>query len=292
MKQWLNSKGYYQGIFFLILMMLVSCSNDILTKYLGQRLSPFEMMFFRFLFNLLTLFPFIFIKGKSVLRTKMLSLNILRGVLGVIGFLLFIYSIIEIKLVEVVTIFWTIPLFVLVLSTVFLKEKVIASRWIATIIGFIGLSAVTLFDSGCELSFKFVYLLPIISAFVFSIQDVMIKKMVLVEEDRVTMLFYFALVATILSIIPAYMFWETPTLFELTMLFIIGTGGNLMQYLIFKAYNATDLSALSPFRYLEFCITAVLGFIFFSEIPGINVLIGAAILIPTTLYLSMTDKAR
>ena len=134
--------------------------------------------------------------------------------------------------------------------------------------------------------------LPPISALVFSIQDVMIKKMVSVEEDRLTMLFYFALVATILSIVPACLFWQTPTLFEISMLFIIGAGGNIMQYLIFKAYNATELSALSPFRYLEFCITAIFGFVFFSEIPGINVLIGAAILIPTTLYLSLTDKAK
>lgn len=290
MRNWLNSKGYYQGIVFLILMMFVSCTNDVLTKLMGQRLDPFEVMFFRFFFNLVTLVPFLLKEGAGVFKTKQLSFNIMRGVLGVIGFSLFIYSIVNIKLVEVVTIFWTIPLFVLILSMVFLHEKVTPVRWVVTMVGFLGLSAVTLIDSGNEFSFKMIYLLPIISAFVFAIQDVMIKKMVSVEESRLTMLFYFAFVASILSIIPAIYVWKTPTLYELSLLFIIGAGGNLMQYLIFKAFNATDLSALSPFRYVEFLIAAIFGAVVFGEFPGINVWIGAVILIPTTLYLSMSEK--
>ena len=286
---WLNSKGFYQGVTFLILMMFVSCLNDVITKYVGQRLHPLEMMFFRFFFNLITLVPFVLKEGKEAFKTKMLGYNIIRGVLGFIGFSLFIYSIIELKLVEVVTIFWTIPLFVLILAMIVLHEKVSPSRWIATIIGFIGLSAITIVGSGYQLEFKPIFIIPIVAAFVFAVQDVMIKRMV-ETESRLSMLFYFALVTTALGIVPAILVWQTPSLFELSMLFLIGAGGNVMQYLIFKAYNATDLSALSPFRYLEFCLTAVFGFVFFGEIPGINVIIGAAILIPTTLYLSMSEK--
>ena len=291
MFNWLNSKGYYQGIVFLMLMMLVSCMNDVITKLIGQRLHPLEMMFFRFFFNLITLLPFMVIEGRETLKTKMLGFNILRGILGFIGFSLFIYSIVELKLVEVVTIFWTIPLFVLILASIYLREKVTLNRWIATLIGFIGLSAITLIGADYTLEFRPIFIVPIVAAFVFAVQDIMIKKMVS-SENRLTMLFYFAAVTTTLGIIPAILVWKTPTCFELFMLFLIGAGGNLMQYLIFKAYNATDLSALSPFRYLEFCCTAAFGFVFFGEIPGMNVIIGAAILIPTTLYLTMNENKK
>ena len=291
MLNWLNSKGYYQGVLFLILMMLVSCMNDVVTKFLGQRLHPLEMMFFRFFFNLITLVPFLARQGLEVFKTKMLGINIVRGILGFIGFSLYIYSIIELQLVEVVTIFWTIPIFVLILALIFLHENVNMNRWIATCIGFVGLSAITLIGSGYTLEFRPVFIIPIVSAFVFAIQDIMIKKMVS-SEDHLTMLFYFASVTTVLGIVPAIMVWQTPTCFELCMLFLIGAGGNLMQYLIFKAYNATDLSALSPFRYLEFCCTAAFGFVFFGEIPGMNVIIGEVILIPTTLYLTMNENKR
>lgn len=288
---WLSSKGYAQGVFFLLIMMLVSGINDVITKFLGQHLDHLEIMFFRFFFTIVTLLPFIATKGINIFKTQMLAFNIIRGFLGFIGFSAFIYSVIHIKLVEVVTIFWTIPLFVLVLSLIFLKEKVTLTRWIATIIGFVGLTSISSFSSdNFSFSFNLIYIVPILSAFIFSIQDIMIKKMV-ATESTLTMMFYFSLVTTILSLPCALFVWKTPTIKELITLAILGAGGNLMQFFIFKAFNATDLSALAPFRYVEFLISALFGLMFFSEMPGLNVLIGAAILIPSTLYLAWNEKS-
>jgi S-adenosylmethionine uptake transporter len=106
------------------------------------------------------------------------------------------------------------------------------------------------------------------------------------------MLLYFAIVTSALTFIPALSVWQTPTLFEYSMLFLLGAGGNLIQYFIFKAFSATDLSALAPFRYVEFVFSAVFAFIFFAEIPEANVLIGAAILIPSTLYLAYSENKK
>jgi S-adenosylmethionine uptake transporter len=122
----------------------------------------------------------------------------------------------------------------------------------------------------------------------FAVQDVMIKKIVDVE-NRVTMLLYFALVTSAISLIPALMVWKTPTPYEYFMLLLLGAGGNLIQYFIFKSYSATDLSALSPFRYIEFLFSAYFAFVFFGEVPGGNVLIGALILIPSTFYLAYSE---
>lgn len=292
--KWLSKKGYAQGIFFLFIMMFVSGINDVITKAVGQRLPPMEIMFFRFFFTLITLVPFIFKLGNSVFRTKMLSLNILRGILGFAGFSAFIYSVIHLKLVEVVTIFWTIPLFILVLSKIFLHEAVSLNRWLATIIGFAGLTSISIFSStelSAEISFNYLYLIPIASAFVFSIQDIMIKKMI-ISEHPITMMFYFSIITTILCLPFALYVWETPTSYELAGLFFLGIGGNAMQYFIFKAFSATDVSALAPFRYVEFLISALFGIIFFREFPGTNVIVGATILIPSTLYLVYSEKVK
>jgi drug/metabolite transporter (DMT)-like permease len=193
--------------------------------------------------------------------------------------------------VEVVTIFWTVPLFVIVLSIFFLGENVSLLRWVATIVGFFGLSFITLYDYDAAVSLKLLYLAPIASAFLFAVQDVMIKKIVH-SESRITMLLYFALIACVLSIIPALLVWKNPTTFEYSMLFLLGVGGNLIQFFIFKAFDATELSALSPFRYVEFLFSAFFAFIFFAETPGMNILIGALILIPSTLYLACSETQR
>lgn len=291
MLNFLNQKGYYQGVIFLLLMMVTSCANDVIAKYIGQRLDPIEVIFFRFFFSFITLFPFILTKGMTIFKTSQLKINVMRGVLGAISFYLYTYSIINLQIVEVVTILWTIPLFCLVLSVFFLNESVNITRWCATGIGFFGLAFITLYDSGVSFSLKLIYIVPAASAFLFAIQDVMIKKMV-DKENRVTMLLYFSMVTSVLTFIPALYIWKTPTGFELLMLLFYGLFANVMQYFIFKAFEATDLSALAPYRYVEFIFSALAGFIFFLELPGTNVFIGAAILIPSTLYLAYSENKK
>jgi S-adenosylmethionine uptake transporter len=291
MLKFLASKGYRQGIFFLLLMMIVSCANDVITKHIGQRLDVVEVIFFRFFFSLVTMLPFIINRGTKVFKTSLLTFNLMRGVLGAVSFYLYAYSIMRLQIVEVVTILWTIPLFVLILSIFFLKESVNATRWCATIVGFVGLAFITLYDSEVSFSLKFLYFIPAAAAFLFAVQDVMIKKMVDDNCDSVTMLLYFSIVTTVLSVFPMIYVWKTPTLFELTMLALYGLFANLMQYFIFRAFNATDLSALAPFRYVEFLLSSVAGFLFFQEVPRLNVLIGACILIPSTLYLAYNENS-
>jgi S-adenosylmethionine uptake transporter len=285
----LSKKGYYNGLFFFIMVMIVSCMQDIIVKFMGLRLDALQVIFFRFLFGFITLLPFVLARGKAVFKTKQLGFNIVRGILGAISLFLYTYSVIRLPLVEVVTILWTIPLFVLILSILFLGEEVSFARWTATIIGFVGLSFITLYNSEASFSLKLLYLVPISSSFLFAAQDVMIKK-IIDNEKRTTMLLYFALVASAITFIPALFVWKTPTAFEYSMLFLLGAGGNLIQYFMFKAFSATDLSALAPFRYIEFLFSAFFAFTFFAEIPGLNVLIGAIILIPSTLYLVYSEK--
>ena len=283
---------YWQGIMFFFCQMFVSCINDIISKFMGQRLSAFEVTFFRFFFGLITLLPFVIAQGKSAFKTNQFFLNIVRGIFGAVSFFLYIYSVIKLPLAEVVTILWTIPLFSLILSKIFLRENVTSFRWIATLIGFIGLTVVTTLNPDNEFRFNILYCIPIGAAFLFALQDILIKKMVKAEESRVTMLFYFALITSIVTFPSACKVWLTPTLFELTILFLLGLGGNLIQYFIFKAFSLVDVSAVAPYRYLELLISAFLAFIFFLEIPGKNVYIGALILIPCTFYLGYSENRR
>ncbi len=288
----MNLNKYWMGITFFFLQMIVSCANDIISKFMGQRLDAIEVTFFRFFFGLVTLIPFMVGKGTRIFKTKQLSLNVIRGILGALSFFLYIDAIISLPLAEVVIILWTIPLFSLILSMTFLKENISTFRWIATIIGFVGLTAVTTYNSDNSFSFNILYLIPIGASFLFALQDIVIKKMVVASENRLTMLFYFALVTSIVSFIPALKVWKTPTEFELSMLFLLGAGGNLIQYFIFKAFSLIDVSAVAPYRYLELLVSALFAFIFFSEIPGLNVYIGALVLIPSTLYLAYNENKK
>ncbi|MDR2107813.1 MAG: DMT family transporter [Holosporaceae bacterium] len=283
-----DEKNYWRGLFFLLLMMTVSCFNDIIVKFIGRRLDAFQVIFFRFFFGLVTLLPFIISGGKRIFRTKRPVFNIVRGILGAAGFFLYTCSVIHLPLVEVVTIFWSVPIFVMLLSVRVLKEQIPVSRWAAAVIGFFGLSFISVYDNGTSFSPKMIYIVPVASCVLFAVQDVMIKKNA-DRENRITMLLYFAAVSSLVSLVPAILVWKTPTPLEYLGLFLLGAGGNLIQYFIFKAFCFAELSSLSPYRYTEFLISAAFAFLLFGEIPGANVLVGALVLIPSTLFLAYTE---
>ena len=298
----MSDSCYWKGIFFFFCQIIVSSVNDVITKFIGCRLDACEVTFFRFFFSLLFLFPFMFFshskitnidsshKFKQIIVTKHWFLNILRGVIGSISFLAYIYSVTHLPLVEVIVILWTIPIFSLILSAMFLHEKMTKSRCIITIASFIGLTTITVHSSNHTFYFNLLYLIPLISSFLFALQDIIISKMLVKQENKLSMLFYFALITCCVSFYPALKMWVLPLPYELFLLAILGFTSNCMQYLIFKAFSFVDVSAVAPYRYLELLTGALFAFLFFGEIPEINTIVGVFILIPSTLYLYYTEK--
>lgn len=260
---------------------------DSIMKFLGTRLPPIEVIFFRFLFATITLIPFFVLKAMrgEVVQPKNMRLNIVRGILGFIAFVGCIYSVKMLPLSEVTTIFWTMPLFSILLSYMILREKVTKIRAFVTGFGFLGLYFFLCPDG---ISIQPAVFVPIGTAFLFSLQDIIIRK-VAGGESKTMMIFYFGLVTVVMSAIPTILVFEMPDIREFFLLAILGCGANLMQYFIFKAYSAAEVSALAPFRYTELIFATAFGYIIFGEIPSINVLYAAMIIIPTTLYLVYSE---
>lgn len=277
---WFLQRGYLQGAFWAIMTTLVSNINDVLMKGLGSRLSVVEIIFFRFFFSLITLFPFIVKEGGFSLRMQKPFLHILRALIGVVAIGCSCLAVIQLPLTEVTSLFFTQPLFFLPLAFLFLKEVIPFQRILATLLGFVGILVIVRpYDAHFDLN----SLIPIAGALLFAFLDILAKKMV-TSETRLSLLFTFALGTTAAAFIPALFFWTTPTLSELFFLFCLGAGANLIQVCLFQAFAATQASALAPFRYVELIFSAFFGFILFHEIPSIYTFMGAVLIIGATLY--------
>ncbi len=285
--KWFISKGYYQGVFWSVMISVFSVTNDVLMRFLGERLHVIEISFFRFLFSMLSVLPFMLNRGLSPFKTTQPKMHALRAIVGAIALGLCCYSVNIMPLSENTTIMFTEPLFFLPLAFLLLKEKVDASRWIATMVGFIGL--LIILRPGSQ-TFHVVAFVPITSAILFAFSNVMVKKMT--NECTFTMLFYFGVGTTLFTLIPLLFFWEIPTLRELGLLIMLGIGGNMIQVCLFRAYSSTDASALAPFRYTEFVVSAIFGYLFFTQIPTIWVLSGALIISTSTLYITIIETRK
>lgn len=276
MFSWFLERGLKQGVFWAVMIYVVSSLNDVLMKILGDRLHFVEISFFRFLFSVMTIsIPVIFSKN-NLLKTNIHGMHIMRGIVGAIALGMCCFGVNVMPLAENTTILFSEAFFILPMAVIYLKEKVSLKSWIATIIGFIGL--LIMFRPSIH-NFNYMAIIPTIAAFLFATMSIMIKYMVNKKENNLTMLFYFGLYTTIISGIFVPFFWVSPNIHELFLILLLGIGANLIQLFIFLAYRAADASAISPIRYTELPFAILFGFLFFGQIPDIISIVGASLII-------------
>ena len=181
------------------------------------------------------------------------------------------------------------------LARIFLKEQVSWQRWVATLLGFLGI-VIALHPSGAD--FNLMALALVAATIMFATLDIINKKLLTEDETLLSMLFYSALGTAVLGFIPAVLTWQTPTVSELFFLLLLGGGASGIRFCLLKACAATEVSALQPFKYVELILSGIFGLLIFQELPAWSTVLGAIVIIPSTLYIAIhetklqTRKAR
>ena len=280
---------YFIGISWFILSLLISSVNDIIGKYISTNISPLETTFFRFLFGTISLIPFIFYSGLRSIKTSRPLLHFIRGLFLAIAIFLWIKGLSTSQVTTATIISFTIPIFILILAPIFLGEKVSIKLWVVTIIGLIGI-IITLNPS--KLSFNTNSFLFVIATVLFASLDIINKKYI-IKESMLSMLFYSSLVTTILAFFPIFMnraIWQTPRASDLLYLMVLGVGSNAILYCLLKAFHLVKASSVAPFRYLELLFSLGLGYVVFNDLPNYTAYIGASLIIPCSLYITLQHK--
>ncbi|MSO13306.1 DMT family transporter [Rickettsiales endosymbiont of Trichoplax sp. H2] len=267
------------GIFWFILSLLLDNINDVIMKYVGNNISSYEIIFFRYLFSVIVLLPFILRKKYS--SSTIMRIHFIRGFLLFVGIILWCVGLKVVKLTVATSINFIMPIFILILARIFLKESFNRIKLIATMLGFIGTIIVINPNST---DFNLTSLVFLISAILFALLDI-INKRFAVQESMISMLFYSSLFVLILSIIHVFYNWITPTFNDLFYLFLLGITSNLILYCLLKSFKLIEVSSVAPYRYIELIFSAVLGYIIFDEIPDLTTIIGSAIIIMATVIL-------
>lgn len=281
-------RSYFIGITWFLLSTLSSSLNDVLAKYIGMRLHSYEITFFRFMFGTITLLPFIAYYGVSTLKTSRPTIHFLRGLLLFLGMAGWTYGLTIAPVTTATVVSFTVPIFVLIFGAFFLSENIFWQRWVVTFVAFFGI-IITLSPTSSDFNPEvFIFLC---SAMSFAILDIINKKFI-IQESMISMLFYSAIVTALLALPFALPYWLIPTIEELMLLFILGASANLILFFLLKAFAATDVTALAPYRYFELIITAIIAYLVFNEIPTEATLWGALIVIPSTLFILYSEKKK
>lgn len=274
-----------EGALWMIASGVVFSAQGAIVKQLGLRLDSFEIAFFRCVFGLLVVLPFVLRGGTALFMTGRPGLHVVRALVGVSGMFCGMYALTRLPLADATAISFAKPLFAVVLAATFLGELVGWRRWSATAAGFVGV--VVIVRPGSQ-TFELAHVAALLGAFLIADVIVLVKKLQ-GSERNATILAYFGIVTSIASLGPALLVWQTPTWPELALLACIGASASTGQWMALKAFRAAEASAVVPYDYLRLVFAILYGWLFFAEVPDGWTLAGSAILIGATLYIAYRE---
>lgn len=259
-----------------------------IAKLLGGKFEAVQITFYRSIVGFICVLIIIALSkgGFKMVKTNQLKMHFLRGIMGLSAMFCGFYAATKMPLAEATTIAFTAPLFVTVLAIFFLSEKVQSWRWMATAVGFAGV-LIVMRPSQDGLSDA--ALVALLGAFLAASTLILIKKLPL-NESPFVMLFYFGVIATLITLFFSVPVWETPTLWESVLMVIGGLCGSLGQLGFVLGYRVGVASAIAPFDYSRLIFAGVFGAMFFNELPDLTGLLGAAIIIASTLYIARRER--
>jgi drug/metabolite transporter (DMT)-like permease len=277
-----------QGIGLSIAAVTLFCFLDTLAKLSSQRVPTVEVVWFRYAMHFALAMVFLNPRrSRSAWRTRRPLAQIGRAMLLTMSTGLNFMALRYLQLVETVTIQFLAPLFIAVLSVIFLKETVGARRWVAIAVGFAGILVVT--RPGVA-EVHWAVLLSLASVVSGAGYFIMTRSLATTESPG-SMLLVMAAFPTVLLLPWLYAVWVTPPdLF--TWMTLAGTGvfGALGHYLLILAYRHVPASVLAPFSYTQIIGMVTLGYLVFGHVPSPWTFTGAAIIIASGLYLLAEER--
>ena len=279
------------GILFMILSQFSFSLNDSLVKLIviesSNQLSLLNTIFIRGLFTTLVILLYIKIVERKNLTTIVSQIPYhKRGLYEVLTAICFLSGLILLPFAEVYTLLMTNPLFVTIFAFLFLKEKVGVRRWIAITVGFIGVLIVI---NPNKVDFNFLYILPIMAAIFLTIRDIKTKN-IANDNNSFEIIFITSLLMTVFSgfgSLFSEFSLEFKSLFKIILASIFLSIAYLLSVLtVFYA----PLSLTSSARYSVIIFGIFFGYIFFDELPTINMIIGALFIIFSGLFVIQRER--
>ena len=241
-----------------------------------------QVIFFRGFFGIV-LYYFVIPKErlKDFYYTKRPILHFSRCFFGLIALLSIFIALRNLPLATVVSITFAVPIFTTIFSILFLSEKVGFFRWLAVIVGFIGIVVIS--EPGLS-ALNIYYIFPFI--FVLGLSYVAISIRQLSSTEPVWLIsLYFSVAITLAGLFTIPYGWLMPNLIDLILLSLIGIFGGVANLWLSQSYKFSEVSLVTPLKYLALVFAIIFGYFIWDEIPTIKTLVGATLVITSSVII-------
>ena len=255
---------------------------DVIVKW-SEDYPVGQVLFFR---GLCGMIPILFLIPKDryfdFYKTERPFLHFKRCIAGLIAIVAIFIALRKLPLATVVSITFAAPIFTTILSIFFLNEKVGLYRWMAVIVGFIGIIVIS--EPGYS-SLNIYYLYPIIFCLGLSYVAITIRQLSSTEPVWLIGLF-FSISIFILSLFSIFTEgWVLPSLKDLFLLSMVGILGGLANLWLTQSYKYSEVSLVTPLKYLALVFAIIFGYLFWDEIPTLKTLIGSVLVVFSSIII-------
>lgn len=254
----------------------------VLVRKASHGFSAIEITFWRALFGLVFMTPWLFRTRLIGLRPTRPRLHLLRNVVHLAGIIMWYYAVSRINLTEGIALQFTVPLFTITLAVLFLRERVDGQRWAATIVGFSGV-LIILRPGLVEISS--VALVVLLSAALYAGSNTCTKVIGRTDSSDLVV-FYMNLMhlpmALVLALITG---WSIPGWADLPWLAGVAASATVAHYCLAQAFREADASVVMPIDFLKLPWITVMAFLAFDERPETWAWAGGAVIFGATYYI-------
>ena len=269
------------GFLYMFLSVCAFSLMDLIIKWtadypLGQ------VVFFRGFFGIVFYF-FVIPKNRinNFYRTKRAFLHFLRCFVGLIAMVAIFIALRNLPLATVVSISFAAPIFTTIFSIFFLSERVGIYRWLAVVIGFVGILIIT--EPGFE-SLNIYYIFPIIFCIGLSYVAIAIRQLSSTEPVWLISL-NFSIAITIAGLCTLPYGWKIPSFFDFFVSSLVGLFGGVANLWLSQSYKFSEVSLVTPLKYLGLVFAIFFGYLIWGEVPSLKSLIGGLLVILSSIII-------
>ena len=269
------------GFLYMFLSVCAFSIMDLIVKWSGDYPTG-QVMFFRGFFGIIpTFFLIPRERIKTFYKTKRPKEHFFRCIMGLMALVAIFIALRKLPLAIVVSLSFSAPLFITILSIFLLSEKVGIYRWLAVLIGFVGVIIIT--EPGIE-EMNYLYLLPIIFCVGMSFVTITIRKLSSTEPIWLISIF-FSIMILIASLMTIPFGWVMPNFHDFILLSLVGIMGGSANLFLTQSYKLSEVSLVAPLKYLSLIFAIIFGYLIWNEVPTTKTLIGASLVVSASLII-------
>jgi drug/metabolite transporter (DMT)-like permease len=261
--------------------------NDALAKWLSASYPATEMLLLRSILAMVLLAPVIHRLGwRRLIEVERPWLHFIRAMIGAVETAMFYWAVRKLPLADAMTYYLAGPIYVTVMASLFLREKVGWRRWAAVLIGFLGV-VIALGPSAT--SFGPYAFIAFAGSIVYSVFLVMTRA--LRQTSETVMTAWQIVGGVVVGVVAAPFLWQPVAhWWDAALMAALGAAALLAILSITRSLALAPASVVVPYQYTMIVWAGIFGYFFFSNLPSLQVIVGAAIIIGAGLFIFFREQ--